>query len=591
MSKAFDIAMMKGMGIAFAAKSRKMLPDPQYRKCEIREERITMPDGVRLAATLSSPDFSRKWPVVVMRYPYIMYDWMKDFYHKLFSEQGYAFALVQVRGTVRSEGEFQAMHEADDGRAVLDWIGEQSWCDGNIATIGASYCGSTQWAVADYHHPMLKTMYISVFGAESYDIFYHRGLFNKEVWTEWTAQMMGDNKHEMFSGAKGARLREKAFSVSPQVRLSAGMDAVPCDWYKDWVTNWRGDEPYWTEGYWARLKSMAEQLDIPVFLHGGYFDIFLHNMTSCYKRIPEDIRKKSVFMIGPWVHSGLASGDLKYPGEEKAGFLQVVSAIKWFDHIIKGKAYTEPKGCLEAYNIGENKWEVWPEGFTHNKELVFYLDSSSCMDKAFGAAERCPDASASIGYFYDPEDPVISRGGRLIANHNKRTGAAEASCLQDPVGVRQDVISFVTDRFDSDEKITGSVKAHLFVSSSAPATAFTIKISEIKSDGSTYNIRDDYTDIRWPDEDSGWKEYNAGDVRELTFDMVDISWRISAGSRLRIDVSSSSDPQFAPHHNTLEPWAESVSGVVARQTIYTGANYPSRVILPITEQIQTGGNR
>ncbi len=562
-----------------------MLPSPEYLDCEIRDIEIAMPDGVRLAASVSCPDFTKKWPVVLMRYPYIFYDWIREFYHELFAEHGYACLLVQVRGTVHSEGEFQALEEDRDGRSVLDWIGVQPWCDGSIATIGASYCGETQWSIADCHHPMLKTMFISVFGAEAYDVFYHRGLFRADTWTEWTAQMHGDTKYIMKFGADAEALRQQAFSASPQNRIGEQLDGQPCEWYKTWAASWRGDEDYWKSGFWGKMAQMPEQLDIPVFLHGGWYDVFLHTMLSSYQRIPEDIRKKSAFMIGPWVHSGLPGGDRQYPGEGKAGYLQIVSAIKWFDYIIKGKEYTEPLGCVEAYSIGEDQWETFENGFTHDSEQTFWLDGASSLAKAHMAGKTIPEEDAALSYSYDPEHPVKSRGGTLISNHNDPMAGAEASCLQEAVGSRDDVLSFVTDIFEEKTKISGSVKAHLFVSSDAPATAFTVKLSEIFADGRTLNIRDDFTDIRWRDSYT-MEDYTPGEVVELTFDMLDILWQIQPGSRLRIDVSSSNSPAFLPHKNTLVPWGEATESVVAQQTIYTGEAYPSRIILPVTNERQ-----
>lgn len=562
-----------------------LLPSPEYDTCEIKECEIMLPDGVRLAASISSPDFSAKWPVILMRYPYIMYDWMKEFYHELFAEHGYAVALVQVRGAVHSEGEFQALEESKDGRDVIDWLAEQPWCDGNIATIGASYCGNTQWSIADYHHPMLKTMFISVFGAESYDVFYHRGLFRAEVWTEWTAQMFDDNKYSFKTGVEGNELRERAFSANPQIKLGEHLNGKTCEWYTNWTSNWRGNEEYWKTGYWGQMEKMPEQVQIPIFLHAGWFDIFLHAMVSSYQRLPQKIKDQSVFMIGPWGHSGLASGDLQYPGEEKAGYLQIAAALRWFDYIIKGKEYTEPVGCIEAYNIGENKWEIWKNDFSHNKELTYYLDSSFKENKAYSAYGVCPSEDSVIAYNYDPENPVPSRGGTLIVNHNDPTAELpEGSCLQEPIGAREDVLSFVTEPFTKSEKITGSIKVHLFVSSNVPATAFTVKISEIFDDGRTLNIRDDFTDIRWRDRTT-IKEYTPEEIVELIFDVLEIDWTLKEGSRLRIDISSSSYPLFLPHKNTEVPWAEETKSQVAHQKIYTGKKYPSRVILPITNPI------
>ena len=565
-------------------KARSMLPPAQYKRCTIKNVEVPLPDGVRLKASISCPDFKQKWPVVLMRQPYVFYDWMRSFLHKLFAEQGYAFAMVHVRGLTDSEGEFQAFQEDADGRSVLDWLGEQTWCDGNIATFGGSYVGNMQWAIADYHHPMLKTMFIAMFGAESYEVFYHRGLFHSELWTEWTAQMCKKNRNTTLLGKAAAELREGAFSVRPASGLSEYLGGEPCGWYADWTSNWRPEDAYWNTGYWGKLREMPAKVNIPIALLGGWYDIFLDTMLSSYARLPQAVRDQSVFLIGPWHHGGTPGGDLNYPGEDIAGPIQVVAAIKWFNHVIKGKPFDYPIGGIYAYAIGENQWEGYTMTTPSSQNLCFWLDAKEKSNGAYGAETLLPEYERTKSYVYDPAKPVISRGGRLIANHNDAHGRPECSCLQEAVGKRDDVISFVSDPLLESVRISGRIQARLFVSSNTPATAFTVKISEMMADGKAYNIRDDYTDIRWAAPNDGFIDYTPGQVRELRFDMEDISWLVRAGSRLRIDVSSSSFPQFPSHLNTLQPWADAEEGVVAHQTIYTGGKYPSCITLPIPDK-------
>ena len=59
-------------------KARSMLPPAQYKRCTIKNVEVPLPDGVRLKASISCPDFIQKWPVVLMRQPYVFYDWMRS---------------------------------------------------------------------------------------------------------------------------------------------------------------------------------------------------------------------------------------------------------------------------------------------------------------------------------------------------------------------------------------------------------------------------------------------------------------------------------------------------------------------------------
>ena len=76
-----------------------------------------------------------------------------------FATFGYHVLCQDVRGRFDSEGEYVPfLHEADDGRATLDWLAAQPWCDGNIGMWGASYLGYCQWAAAATGAPQLKAL-------------------------------------------------------------------------------------------------------------------------------------------------------------------------------------------------------------------------------------------------------------------------------------------------------------------------------------------------------------------------------------------------------------------------------------------------
>ena len=72
----------------------------------------------------------------------------------------------------------------------------------------------------------------------------------------------------------------------------------------------------------------------------------------------------------------------------------------------------------------------------------------------------------------------------------------------------------------------------------------------------------------------------AGQVVEMEIESLPIVWTVSAGNRIRIDISSSAFPEFSNHTNTVGNWAEQTETKIANQTIYIGGEYPSSVTLP-----------
>ena len=72
--------------------------------------------------------------------------------------QGYAVVVANVRGTGRSEGEysFLALEEQQDHYEIIEWIAEQPWSNGQVAGTGAGYYGTSQWHMAIQGPPSLE---------------------------------------------------------------------------------------------------------------------------------------------------------------------------------------------------------------------------------------------------------------------------------------------------------------------------------------------------------------------------------------------------------------------------------------------------
>ena len=97
-------------------------------------------------------------------------------------------------------------------------------------------------------------------------------------------------------------------------------------------------------------------------------------------------------------------------------------------------------------------------------------------------------------------------------------------------------------------------------------------------EGNSYHIRTSGTTIRH--ELPRGERYVPGTPVKVTLDMSDICYALPAGSRIRIDVTSSDFPQYHAHSNQPGDWAEAKENVIAHQTILTGKDYPSCVKMP-----------
>jgi predicted acyl esterase len=68
--------------------------------------------------------------------------------------------------------------------------------------------------------------------------------------------------------------------------------------------------------------------------------------------------------------------------------------------------------------------------------------------------------------------------------------------------------------------------------------------------------------------------------------MWSIAYRVPAGHRLRVEVSSSDFDRYDRNLNTAEPLLRGTTTVVAQQSVFHDAQRPSYVMLPV---VVTGG--
>ena len=83
----------------------------------------------------------------------------------------------------------------EDGLATVAWVRSQPWCDGRVATAGASYLGHTQWAVAPYVDPPLLSVSLNITAAKITAAFYNR--IDRMELVIWTSRSKKDSTHSL----------------------------------------------------------------------------------------------------------------------------------------------------------------------------------------------------------------------------------------------------------------------------------------------------------------------------------------------------------------------------------------------------------
>ena len=72
-----------------------------------------------------------------------------------------------------------------------------------------------------------------------------------------------------------------------------------------------------------------------------------------------------------------------------------------------------------------------------------------------------------------------------------------------------------------------------------------------------------------------------GEVYELNPTAMSTSYEFQAGHRIRVEVSSSKFPQYMRNLNTGGNNTDETEGVIAHNSLYHSAEYPSQIVLPV----------
>ena len=155
---------------------------------------VPMHDGVSLATDLYRPAHGGKpldgrFPALLMRTPYNK-EVRAAAFADYFAARGYVVVVQDVRGRYKSQGRWRPLYDdGHDGYDTAAWIGRQRWSDGGIGTLGTSYEGGTQHALAIAGAPYLKVM-IPLFSLSDVGRYgvRHNGAFELR-WFNWVFSM------------------------------------------------------------------------------------------------------------------------------------------------------------------------------------------------------------------------------------------------------------------------------------------------------------------------------------------------------------------------------------------------------------------
>jgi putative CocE/NonD family hydrolase len=231
---------------------------------------------------------------------------------------------------------------------------------------------------------------------------------------------------------------------------------------------------------------------------------------------------------------------------------------------------------VRLFLVNDGRWthyDDWPPPGMVPTPLFLDSDGGANTPAGNGRLRHGPAAGTGRDSFvYDPKDPVLS----LV----EPDGQA-AACDQAPLRDRQDILVFQTDLLTGDVVLAGPLACVLWIASDAPDTDFVVRLSEVGPDGLAINISHGILRCRYRAGYAAEIALEPGTPTEITVKMLPVGIRFRAGSRIRIDITSSDFPTFDRNHNTGRRFYDDPELRVARQTVLHGDAYPSRIMLPV----------
>lgn len=603
-------------------------PETAYQVATVKTVMVPMRDGIKLATDIYFPapggaPNDGKFPVVLERTPYNKAAGSSAAAHVV--PHGYIVIFQDVRGRYKSEGRWRPIRDdPNDGFDTAKWIGAQPWSNGSIGTMGTSYGGATQHALAIANAPYIKAMIprnaMSDFGR--YGVR-HNGAFELRFFN-WVLTLgvptteANRNAAALRAAedpAAAAELLDMGMHVRDYVRgLPLRPGTTPLKFapdYEAWLIEAmsHGDhDDFWKNSGSSVVDHLAEYKDVPEYHTTGWYDSWGAQVANLnFVELRKAKHSLQRLIVGPWIHS---SENHDFAGQaqftEDAALDLWAFHLRWFDRWLKGidnGVDREPPvriyvmGGGDAHKTTEGRifvgghWrneQEWP--LARTQATPYYLHSGGVL-----SPDKPADA-APIRYLFDPRNPVPTLGGNISSQGTLMfQGAADQRCSTDfwlctdsrPLSARNDILVFQTPPLVSDTEVTGRLIVKLWAASNALDTDFTAKLIDVYPPSKDFpggvdlNIADSIVRARYHNGFGKAELLKPGQPYEFTIEMYPTSLVFPRGHRIRLDISSSNFPRFDVNPNTGEPLNNNRRWQTAENTIYLNAQHPSHIVLPV----------
>jgi len=513
-----------------------------------------MPDGVALLADRWSPeglgqDRRHDRPTILIRTPYGRQS--QDLSARLLAERGFHVVVQSCRGTFGSEGAWEPFrHEADDGHATLACVLEQSWCNGPIVTLGGSYAGLTQWAVAADPPPKLRAMALSITAASFRDSFvYPGGAFGLESALTWLHQLEHQERgtlRALWNIARAGHSLKPAFATLPLADTDRAAVGRHVDFYQQWLAHDHADDAWWDVVDFTHDYSRVP----PATMLTGWYDIFLPGQLDDFvalRAAGRDVR----LTIGPWTHTSPAIMGA-----------HLRDALEWYGEVLSDARVRRSR--VRIFVMGDKRWLDLPDWPPPANVQRWRLRGDGTF------ATDGPAVPTPRSYSYDPADPSPAVGG---ASLNFRTSGPRHQRARE---TRRDVLTYTSASLARDLTVIGPLTAVLHLRSDTEHFDVFVRLCDVAPNGRSTNLSDGFLRVR---PKSAVRGVDGTFIVRVSMSPTANTFKV--GHRLRVQVSGSAHPRFARNLGRDERVATATTAHASRHEILDDPDHESLLDLPV----------
>ena len=536
-------------------------------------------DGIDLAANVYLPDREGEYPALLAYSPYgkdlqdairflpkqsrdrsTMWDGTIEAGDiEFITDNGYAHVIADVRGTGDSGGQTVGFFDkaGEDGYDLVEWIADQSWCDGQVGGVGRSWFGTNQLFLAAANPPSLVGIFASGVFTDLYREFaYHGGILNMFLYGLWDGRH-GDsgivdrdwvscervaNDEDTFQEQLKTALENPDIKQYPNLyQLLQYPEKNPL--FVDLVLNDTDSEFYAERSPHQRL----EDAECPVYISGAWGGTHTQPVYTANERLTVENRR--ILMTPPRL--------LERPYHEYKEEM-----IRWYDQLMKGEDTgidTEPP--VKMYIRGTEQWRFEDELIPERTEWKkFYLRNHD----------------------------------RLLPSRESLDQMAPRSFSQDPPLVSTDIdaLRYRTESLKENREFTGPVALNFHASIDASDTTWIAYLHDLSPDGDRETLSRGYlrASHREVDEEKSTpsqpyhphrnpEPVTPGEIYEYRIGFPQIASLMKKGHQLELEIrsmeipfSETSDLPPGSHHL---PHAESIT-----HKVYGDAERPSYLLVP-----------